>query len=62
MSQLCERFYVTHCPPGRARGADDWGTYISQSRAGPPWPEELSDPNYDEDGDPRPLDWFFNDN
>ncbi len=53
------KFYVTKCPPGRAEGADDWGDYNTMQ---PPYEEEEIDPNFDEEGNPRPLDWFFNDN
>lgn len=56
------RFYVTKCPPGKAEGADSWGTYMSHGteRSFPDEPE--IDQSMDEDGNPRPLDFFFNDN
>lgn len=52
-------FYVTMCSPGRAEGASDWNDY---SAVQPFEPEEEIDQNFDEEGEPRPLDWFFNDN
>lgn len=51
-------FYITICPPGNAAGASDWDAYADY---GSPGMEDEIDPNYDEDGNPRPLDWFFND-
>ncbi len=51
-------FYVTVVPPGQAEGADSWNDY--NDLPPPPYEEEI-DQNFDEEGNPRPLDWFFND-
>ncbi len=55
------KFYLTRCPPGRAEGADSWGTYMNHGTLKTPEPEEEIDQGWDEDGNPRPLDYFFND-
>ena len=57
-----ETFYVTKCPPGRAEGADSWDTYTCYGSKLPKESEPEIDLSMDEDGNPRPLDWFFNDN
>lgn len=58
-----ERFYVTRYPPGRAVGADSWDTYVCHSTEQTFKIDEPEiDQSMDEDGNPRPLNWFFNDN
>lgn len=59
-----DKFYVTKCPPGRAEGADSWDTYMSHGseRSFEPTYEPEIDQSLDENGNPQPLDWFFNDN
>ncbi len=58
-----EGFYVTRYPPGRAEGAASWETYMSHSTEQPTETDEPEiDYGFDEDGNPRPLDWFFNNN
>lgn len=56
-----ELFYVIKCPPGNAVGSDSWETYISGGLEHTHFPEEEIDQGFDEDGNPRPLDYFYND-
>lgn len=54
-----DAFYVTTCPPGDAEGAGEWTVYSDYgSTAEAEEAEEFNDDS-DEEGNIRPLDYFF---